>query len=213
MAKSWDAWLPDVLPHVAGCPKVVVVHEIKRAAQHFFRVSRAWRAVIDPLTLDAGDPVVRVLSDISGSEIVRIEKAALGPTELMPMSLDDIVLRFGADWATQTGSPEAITSLMALNIRLVPYPDSSLDTPLSLTVSLVPSETATGIPDDLFAAFNEQIATGAKSRLMLFKGQPWSDPEFGSILAGVFESDIASTKLSSARATGRGRISSRPTFC
>lgn len=213
MAKTWDAWLPDVLPHVAGCPDVLASHEIKRAAQQFFRQSRAWRAVLDPLTLDVGEPELRVFSDIAGSEIVRIEKAALGSEPLGLLSLDDVSATFGPDWAAQTGTPLAVTALTPLSVRLVPYPDAAVDADLLLTVSLVPSETASGIPDELYAAYREQIATGAKSRLMLIKGQAWFDPEYGTALAGAFAGDIAAARLAAARATGRGRISARISFC
>ena len=210
---TWDSWLPDVLPHVAGCPDIVATHEIKRAAQQFFRLSRAWRAVLDPLTLNVGEPELRVLSDAAESEIVRIEKAALGFEPLDPLSLDDVAATFGPDWATQTGTPMAVTALTPLSVRLVPYPEAAVDADLMLTVSLMPSETASGIPDTLYTAYREQIATGAKSRLMLIKGQSWFDPKYGAAMGDVFAGDISSARIAAARATGRGRFSARPSFC
>ena len=29
MAQAWSTWLPDVLPHVPGCPVLVAEHEIE----------------------------------------------------------------------------------------------------------------------------------------------------------------------------------------
>lgn len=213
MAKAWDAWLPDVLPHVAGCPSVLARHEIKRAAQAFFRDSFAWRSALDPVSVDAGEPEMRVLSDTSGTEIVRIEQAALGSSELTPLSLGAVKENIGPDWATQTGTPEAVTATTPATIRLVPYPIEAIADQLLLTVSLMPSDAATGIPDELYTRYREIIADGAKSRLMLIAGQPWANPEMGAALASRFEAGISSGRTDAGRAHMRATPRSRPSYC
>lgn len=213
MAKAWDAWLPDVLPHVAGCPDVLATHEIKRAAQTFFRETLAWRAVLDLIDIAASEPEMRVTPDAAGTEIVRIEQAALGAVRLNPLSLDAIAIAFGADWAAQTGTPEAITAVTPNSIRFVPYPVEALADKLSLTVALMPSETATGITDELYAHYREAIADGAKSRLMRVSGQPWANPDMGAALAARFENGITAARTDAARAHGRATPRSRASFC
>jgi hypothetical protein len=213
MAKLWDAWLPDVLPHAAGCPSVLARHEIKRAAQAFFRDSFAWRAVLDAISVDIGEPEMRVFPDASGTEIVRIEQAALGQSELKPLFIDAVAESFGADWSTQTGTPEAITAVTPNTIRLVPYPIEPQADRLTLTVSLAPSDAATGIPDELYARYREAIAGGAKSRLMLISGQPWANVDMGASLSARFEADISAARTDAARAHSRATPRSRPSFC
>jgi hypothetical protein len=211
--KAWDAWLPDILPHVPGCPDIIATHEIKRAAQAFFRETWTWRAVLDPVDFDVNEPEMRVFPDVSGTWIVRVEHAAMGGTKLKPLSLDAIVTAFGPDWATQTGTPDAITATTPATLRLVPYPIDALANQLSLTVSLMPSDNASGILDELYARYRDVIADGAKSRLMLINGQPWANPDIGAALAQRFEAGISLARTDAARAHGRATPRSRPAFC
>jgi len=213
MAKAWDAWLPDVLPHVAGCPDILATHETKRAAQAFFRDSLVWRVTPDPVDVDVDEPEMRIYPDASGTEIVRIEQAAIGAAKLKPLSLDAIAAEFGPDWAAQTGTPDAIFGPTPTTVRLVPYPVVALTEQLSLVVSLTPGETASGIPDELYARYRETITDGAKSRLMLIPGQTWTNLDMGAALAARFESGISTARTDAARAHGRATPRARASFC
>ncbi len=213
MTKKWSEWLPDMLMRAPGCPAIMAEHETRRAAQEFFEGSRAWRAVLDPVSIDANEPEMRVLADDGATEIVRVERVVLGGAKLDCLSLDEVGEWFGADWLTQTGTPKAVTATTALSIRLVPYPVEALNSQLTTTVSLKPAETAAGIPDELYAKYREPIAAGAIARLLLLPDKPWTNMELSGVFAAKFSDAVTSARIGATRAFGRGRIVSHPVWC
>lgn len=206
----WSSWLPDILPHVSQCPIPMIEHELKRAAQTFFSDSRAWQVTKTPVAVAATVADISVFPDDAEQELVRIESARWNGAPLEPKTADSMDSGYVDDWRAHTGSPVAFIQITPGTIRLYPVP---LDAgTLALRVSVRPSESATGIPDNMAVRFRDTLATGAKSRLMLYQGKPWSSPDMGLALAVSFRSGIDSAAAASARAYGSGRIASKPNW-
>jgi hypothetical protein len=72
--------------------------------------------------------------------------------------------------------------------------------------------TATGIPDDLGAKCRDELAIGAKARLLLQTGAPWANPEMGALLARMFDEHISAANLTTVRSFGRGRLNTKPNW-
>lgn len=208
----WSSWQMDIMPHVAQCPAPLIEHELKRAAQLFFQQSRAWQVTLNPVSRLANDADVVVPMDSSDQELVRVESARWNGKPLEPRTADEMDQRFVDDWRDHSGTPEAYIQITPGVMTLYPVPADAGT--LTLRVSVRPSETATGIPDDLAARFRDALATGAKSRLMLYQGKPWSAPDMGLALSAAFESNIDNAASIAARAYGGGgRVASKPVWC
>lgn len=209
----WSAWFPDVQPHVAECPIVIMEHELRRAAQAFFEGSRVWKVTLDPVPVVAGQKTVTIAPTDPEQDLVRIETAWYDGKPLPVYSADEMDASFDEDWQEHTGDPMAVTQMIPGVARLYPVPVSDAATGLKCRVSVRPSDTATGIPDELRVKYKEAIAAGAKARLMLYPNKPWSNVDLGVAMAAAFDAAIGKSNIDAARSLGRARIASRPKWC
>lgn len=209
--KQWANFLPDIMLSVPGCADIVACHELKRAAQEFFRLSRAWRVSIDPIALDVGEASYPLEPDSNQLSVVRIEFAAIGDNELPQESIVSVARKHGARWREQTGTPDSIIQMQAGIIVVSPTPATVLD--LNLIVSVAPSDSATGVDDDMASFHMDALITGAKSRLLSIPGQPWTNADLATAMRVMFLDKIVSARSLADRSYGRGRFRSRPGWC
>lgn len=210
----WARWYPDVLPHVPGCPTPVVRHELRRSAQALLQASRAWQADLTPISISAGAADYPVApSSPEQQRIVRIEAAWLDGQRLNPLTPDQLDANSLDDWREHTGAPTGYLQLTPGIVTLYPKPVSAASTGLKLRVSLMPSDAATVIPDDLAQQYSDEIQIGAKGRLMLMPGKPWSNPQVGAGYLASFNAATSVAMSRAARALVGGRIAARPKWC
>lgn len=198
--KAWAEWFPDVMLVAPGCSDLLATAEISRAARTFFTDSRAWRAELESVALTAGDKTVEIVPDDNTTAIVRVEEVGLGDEPLGDMT-DGV----DSGWQDQVGTPVKFFQMTPGVLRLVPYPDVALTDLLQPVVSLRPSDAATGIPDELFGTYREQIASGAKAAVLLMAAQPWANPDLGMAYSGAFREAIDLAKSRAAIAFGKRR--------
>lgn len=213
MSRPWSAWHLDLMPHLPGCSITLVEHEVKRAAQEFFEGSRAWRVMLDPIPVAVGEIEVDVVPDDSKQDLVRIEQAWFDDVEITLATAESMSSDYGQDWPKHTGVPSRY--LLDTPGVLRPYPVPSADSTVGLVcrISVKPADSATGIPDDLARKFHRQIAAGAKARLMLYAGKPWTNVEMGAVLQQTFNGMIDKANAEAARGFGGARIASRTRWC
>lgn len=212
MAKAWATWLPDLLPQLPDCPNIIVEHEVKRAAQTFFEKTRAWAVTLDSESVAAGDYEI-VLAASSGQEIVRVNQAWYDGVSLTPGSADYLANQTSDAWQLHQGTPTAFVQETPNVVRLYPIPVNNSTTGLVVRAAIKPSDSASGIPDELAAKYRDAIASGAKGRLMLYANKPWSNPELGMKHEGDFNATMAHANLDAATSSGRSRVSSTPRWC
>ncbi len=213
MAKAWSTWLPDVLPHVPGCPVLVAEHEIKRAAQIFFEKSRAWHALTALLPVTAGQATVTIALPDAGTELVRVEAGWYDGQPIGPATAQDLD-ETEPDWTSQTGTPRRVVLLTPGIVRLFPIPTANATTGLQLRVSARPSESATGIPDDLAVQYREDITQGAKGRLLVYAKKPWTDVDLGAALLSSFDARAAAANVkANVRGNANARRAARAHWC
>lgn len=209
----WSNWFPDLAPQLKDCPNILMAHELRRAAQAFFKKTRAWKVVQPLVAVTAGDPDVDVALSDSMQELVQIEKAWLDGQLLTPKTTAEMDAEFSDDWRLHTGTPTVFVQITPGALTLYPIPLANSVTGLKLLVSVRPSETATGLPDDLAIRFRDEIHTGAKARLMMQPDKSWSNPDLAGVAAAAFDKQVSSGNRAAAMGFGRGRIAARPTWC
>ncbi len=208
--KLWSSWLPDLLPHVPGCLNVVAEHELRRAAQVFFQKTRAWQ--INPVAtpVSAGNPDVTVITGDDSVKLVRVESARLDGRPLTKETADNLDVSFTDDWHNHTGAPDSYVEFTPGVIRLYPIPLANSVTGLRMRLSVTPSETSLGLPDDIAARFQDEIHVGAKARLMVYPDAQWSNTTLAVGYAQAFSDMMDTTVAAVARSYGAARIPSRP---
>lgn len=213
MTVLWSALLPDVLPHVRGCPSPIAEHELLRAAQRLFNDSRAWRITTDPAAVAADQDEVTIETGDSSLSLVRVEDAWYDGKELSVFTGDQMAREYGDDWMAHTGTPEAIIQDVPGVVRLYPVPTDAAATGIKFRISVKPSESSTGIPDNLALEYRDSLVSGAKSMLMLYPRTDWYAPDIAMREATNFQIDIERATLKAARSYGRGRIAGRVRWC
>lgn len=210
--KAWSTWFPDLLPHVAGCPQPLAAHELRRAAQVLFGKTRAWRVDMAAVPVSAGQAVVAVVPDSAEQELVRIESVWLDGRKLDLVTDEVLDSQYADDWRTHSGTPFAYSQSVPGDVRLYPLPISDAVTGLSARLSVKPSESSTGLPDDMAVRFRDEIHVGAKARLMLYPNRPWTS-DLAAVYGQTFDSAVGSATAAAARSFSRARNPSRVKWC
>lgn len=179
---AWSTFYPDLLTFVQACPEPLLNQELRRAAQTFFRRSRAWVQWLTPITLTSA--VSYPLTLPTDAMVVRLEKATLDgkPIELPNWR------SFEADPLAVPGQSSGITTADRISVLLAqPYAAGGR---LAVQAALAPSDAATTIPDDQVAQHRDAILHGARSRLLLLPDKSFTNPQMATLELGMFEDAI-----------------------
>ena len=211
--KAWSYWFPDLLPDVPGCPEVLAKHELLRAAQAFFQNTTAWRTNEAPRPVTAGTAELLAQPAGDGLDRVRIDAVWYDGKRMEPIAPETLDTQYHDDWQNHTGTPTQYLQVAHGVIRLYPVPLVDAVDGLKLRLIVMPSDTSTGLPDDMAFRFRDAILVGAKSRLMLNVGKSWSNPELSIVYGRAFDSMVNTTTAHAARAFVQARIPSRVNWC
>lgn len=167
----WSIFLPEVTIDVAGCPQPVLINAVKRAAARFIRDSKILKATLNPITLVAGTGHYALAApeglQLVGAAVVTANGEALRPTSKV----------LSPQWETETGAMSHYIQEDPYAIDIVRIPDLDVADGLVVESHVTPDPAvATGVEEWLAEAYTDEIAAGAKARLMMMRGRPWSDP-------------------------------------
>ena len=183
--KAWELFYPYVLPDVIGCPNPVVDHALARAAREFFERTRAWTAWQDPVTTIAGTLDYPFALAI-GVDLAKVLKATLGGVDLPIISDNDL----GSTWRTGGAGLSGLVTTDRRNFSVVPARGVGLL--IRTFCALKPSNDAAGIDDIQFSQYVEEIANGAKARLLASPKKEYSDISAAAIFQDQFNTSCAS---------------------
>ena len=207
---AWSDLFPDMMGRIHGCPAPLVEIELRKTAIDFFRRSRVWKIMLDPILVPAGAAEFDLIADISSQYPVRIEKAWNGAMPLTVYTPEGMDADFKDNWMTHTGASTGIVQMVANIVRLYPIPVG--DTTITARISVSPSDTATTFPNE-FLRYRETFTRGALARLMSYEDEAWSNPKRGEMFRAEYEADVAAIAAQAAHSFGRGRVRSRPKLC
>ena len=202
--KSWQEFMPDILPDVYGCPDPTVVLALRRVSRQFFEQTRIWRLWMDPVSIKLG--VVNYDLDLEvQSELVNIERATLNGAALEVTNSEAL----GSGWRIQNQAygPCVFTEDRKTFNFLPALVTGDL---VQLEVTLKPSSNAVGIVDAYFDQYAETLATGAKARLMQQPNKPYSNPNLGMLLEQQFNNAITDVNIRRAHGFSSSPLTVRP---
>lgn len=186
-----------VRPEVPMCPEIQILDAILHAGIEFCRRTKIAQDTVDLVTVvdqPAYDLTTLLATGFETSEIIAVRRS--GAENLEPTSQEDALEELEL---TENGTPHAYY-LKDRELYLVPTPDA-IET-LSVVLSVRPSEAATTLPDELYRRFREEIAAGAKARLMLQAAQPWANAQAGALHKFTFEAAINAENVRHAKGGG-----------
>jgi hypothetical protein len=211
MATALSAFLPYVLPHAPGIPKIAARQEVLRAAIRFCNETRVWRAVMPAVTI-VGGTASYAIPVPTGGQVVTIESAKFNGDRIDPVSLDALEAGY-PDWQTETSAEvQRYVQLDPDNLILHPVPLSSLTGGLVITASFKPTRTATTLPDLLFNEYADAIAAGALGLILAAQGKPWSNPQLAGYYSNQFGMAIGSASIQAAKSFTRTPLRTSPYY-
>lgn len=191
----WSAWYPFVKPEVGAAPEPLIDHHIRQAAIDFCEQSQLWTADHAAISLVADTGTYSLTSPVAESDISMIKWAWVDGVQILPASQEELG-RLTQYWATMTGgSVGYYTQLDADSITLFPIPNYASTGGLKLKLVLHPALDATGIPDWIGIRYVEEIANGAKSRLLGMVGSPWATAEGEAKYSAMYAVDLRDAKI------------------
>jgi len=206
--KHWDDFLSEVMPYVENCPLPVAKNHIKNAAIEFCQRTALWRLEMDRLNIADTIYTYEIATDLELDEsISAIEFAMLiedGTTTPLGITTDDSMNQNYPGWQTVTSDkPSAVMLTDTENLRVYPIPERDIINSLVIGVILKPSRNSAGLPDWIFEQYAEDIAHGAKARLMGMKGRSWYSPEEGIDEQNDFDYGIKNATIRTNKGNSR----------
>lgn len=170
-SETFEQLLNDTIPQTPGIIRSVAIRELRLTCREFFERSWAWTVVIEDVDAPADETDIVVTDDNDNTEVIGILNVSkdTGPAlKLLSARPDqDDTADDPQFWFINT-PPDTI--------RLFPYLVNAQTSFLNITVALIPSLTATVLPDQVTTKFYDAIINGYLARVYLHPNKPYSAP-------------------------------------
>lgn len=182
--KDLSVFLNDVMPDVPGCTVELATNAIRHSCIDFCEKSLILQRDHDPVTVVAGI-VDYDFEPPTGYLVVKIMKAWYKSQPLTPKAPDEIndaevYNRLFAGANKDGKDPTTILQKDERTFSLYGIPAVTVPNGLTMRVALKPSRSATTVDDVLYEDYVEGIAAGAKYRLMVSPGKPYTNPQLAA---------------------------------
>jgi len=202
----WSAFYPELRIFAGAASEPLLEAKTRQAAIEFFQRTRAWVEWLDPVT--SFDGLVEYDFDIpAGSDVARVERATVDGEPIVIQSYRDAP----HDWSRTDLASQGLVTRDLKIFRLGNSVAAGLV--IQVQVSLTPSRTATGLPDDLFEKYKDDIVHGALSKLLEISSTTYYQPDVAGRKFAQFEAAIASNAVDAWRGMTANTPRARVKFC
>jgi hypothetical protein len=185
-----------VLPELVGCSTMLAEMQLRAAVIDLCRRAKVWAYEDDPTTTSPGERNYD-LSAPAGSTIVEVKAMFVDGDAVDPASTN-------FDNPAVLGKPETFRQLTPEAFVLWPTPDTEY--PLTMELTLAPSRASSGFPSWIAEKYHDAIVAGAKSRLMLMPGNPWTNLQIAAAYRSLFESEVGTASMDNTTSFARTRL-------
>lgn len=204
-------WYDEVLPYVPGCLEAIALNAIQQAATEFCERTWAMNGDHDPIS-SVADQASYDYVPPANKLVVKVLEAWYSDEPITPKAPDQLRSIYGRKWQEQTGLPMYYTSTEPRSIILVPYPAEAVTDALTMRVAFKPTPGATTIDTQIWEEYHEEIAAGARYRLMLMPKKPYTNVQQAAIEKARYDDGIAEVKHRVQRGFNRSRSNTRAHF-
>lgn len=180
-----SAFYPDIMPECPGATAPMIDVALRNTVIEFCEMT-----LIHQLTLDLVTAIKDVfeydLDPPEGFRVAKVMKVWFKGQELSPTNLDSVrgpdgFADFVGDYNPAGAPPRMFAQRDNRTLLLLPKPDQRYSNAVTIRVALVPLRDMTTVEDFLWQDWGEIIAHGAKARLQLVPGKPYSNSEAATI--------------------------------
>lgn len=178
-----------VLLQCPGAPDTLVQAQLQLVAREFYTKSTSWRTTLGPFAITIGRDIVQLNPVDQNSRLQFVLGAYLqlaateGPTPLNPLTRQP----------TNTGTanpPNAYYMQQPDVMQLYPPPSATRGPVLYIYACLVPTQSATSLPDISFTQHLDGLLWGTLSRMMYMPKKNWSNKELAQMYDRKYRSEI-----------------------
>ena len=205
---KFEDMLNDVLPDVPGCSEELAINALRNACIELLSKSWLYTQPCDPQNTVIGQAEYD-LDTFNGYRNIGIISVYFDDFALLPAGVT-MLNRSNLRWQDDIATPTNYLSSDYSTIRLYKIPDSV--GVLNATVALTLAKNATGIENFVYDIYSEQIAAGAKARLMLIPSKPYSDPNISREYRAQFSAAITDAKWRAHKSLTTAQIQAVPQF-
>lgn len=209
--KNYDVFYPEVLPEVPGCPAPLALQAIRNTVIEFCEKSLIHQVTQDPLTLVPNITDYGLDSPSSQQRVQKIMRVWFKGSEIGPVAPDDVMTPelYAANIPGYTpvkGPTQGYTQKEVGTVSFLPIPDQRYVNAITMRVALVPTRNSTTLEDFLFEQWGEFIACGAKARLMLNPGKPYTNSEAAVVNQGRYMTALNDARQRAIRGNVRSDL-------
>lgn len=202
---SWNDFLDEVMVDLPGCQTPVAVNAIKNAVEWLCKEAHVLVQDCAPIGVVHGVSTYTFVAPSNDVLIVQMDQLRIAgyDSPLDPIRREDADVQF-PQWQTATGIVRYWLGTGPRTVQLINIPDADITGGLTGRAVVTPARGATG-PDELFLThFREEVAAGAKYRLMLQPKKPYTNPAEAVYFEEKFRSAVG--KASVLKATGFSNV-------
>jgi hypothetical protein len=208
--KPLEALFPDILPDVPACPPAMALVALRNTVTDFCEQTLIHQATLDPLTLIPGVAEYD-LEPPSGYRVGQVVNVWFKGQKLEPLSPDMVEMPeaygdFIGGYKKTQAPPKGYAQRTPETITFLPFADQRYVGAVTMRVALVPLRDCTEIEDFLYEQYGEYLAAGAKARLMISPGKPYSNKELAAAHAARYMSARNDAKLRARAGYGRPNL-------
>lgn len=200
----YTRWYDEVLPHLSGVGKPLVLNAIKSAVIEFCERSRVWVEATDAITVTDSDEAYEIPVPRNTAS-VRVERVWFDGKELDVVNEDQLSTHYRRDWRLVVGTPKFLTQLQPDCFYMIPRPVETRADVVRMMVSLKPGRTAASAPAFLHERYMDAVTHGAMARLHRMPGKPWTSIELAIAHSAEFDAACAAANVEANKAFGRAR--------
>jgi len=205
---KFEDMLNDVLPDVPGCTNELAINALRNAAIELYTKSWIYTQACDPQDTVIGQAEYD-LDTFNQYKLIGLVSASIDDAAIVPVGVTSLN-RSNLRWQDDTGLPTNYLTYDYTTIRLYPIPDRV--STLNVTVALTPSKTSTGVENFIYDLYSEQLAAGAKARLMLIPNKPFTDNNTSREYRAQFAAAITDAKWRGYKSLTNAQLQAAPQF-
>jgi hypothetical protein len=203
---KFEDMLNDVLPDVAGCTNELAINALRNAAIELYTKSWIYTQACDPQQTIIGQAEYD-LDSFNLYKIIGIVSASIDDAAIIPVGVTSLN-RSNLRWQDDNGTPTNYLSYDYTTVRLYPIPDKVQT--LNVHVSLTPTKNSPGVENFIYDLYSEQLAAGAKARLMLMPNKPFTDLNTSREYRAQFAAAITDAKWRGYKSLTNAQLQSAP---
>jgi hypothetical protein len=206
----YENFFPEVLVELPDCSPDVAIMAIRNTVIEFCQKSLIYQETLDPVSI-IGNIDTYDLDAPKGYRVHKVMKAWFKGSELKPLAPDDIGVPdpYNTIIGSYTGQKGPVQGYLQKDfdtVTFTPIPDQAYPNAITMRVALVPLRTSTGIADFIYEQYAEAIGFGAKARLQISPGKPYTNGDAATVNQQRFNSAVNDARQRAVRGNTRSDL-------